>query len=151
MALPEVPSMSRLTAMSTLILVAVTTAAIGQVPDRTGSILRLLTAREVSIGLSASRTDIQRDAFWETVKGKEVRWLIEVSDVTTGWFSGFKVRGMATPTLQVSCELEDTAALKATVAQINKGDRVVCAGNLGKTFVVLFGVATVLVDGIVQR
>ena len=109
------------------------------------------TARAVSSGLSGDRTDLQRDAFWDTVRRKEVRWTLEVSEVTTGWFSGLKVRGMATPTLQVSCELEDTPAMKSAVQDINKGDHVVCSGKLGRTFVVMFGMATIMIEGVVQR
>lgn len=136
-------------ALAGVVSLSVSAAATGQVAGGVGAALP--SSREVSSGLSASRTDVQREAFWETMKGKEVRWAIEVSDVTTGWFSGFKVRGMATPTLQVSCELEDTPETRSAVRQINKGDRVICAGKLGNTFVVLFGMGTVMVEGIVQR
>ena len=141
----------RLQLLSAPLLLALTAAADAQSSTSTGSIVSLPTAREVSLGLSPSRTDLQRDAYWETIKGQKIRWRIEVTEVTTGWFSGFKVRGRASSTLQVSCELEETPALKATVAQINKGDLVVCEGNLGQTFLVLFGVTSVIVNGTVAQ
>ena len=46
-----------------------------------------------------------------------------------GWFGGYKVRGMATPTLQVSCELEDKRPMRSAMSQINKVDRVICAAK----------------------
>src|SRR2546423_1248714 len=64
------------------------------------------TISAISAGLSGNRTSVQRDAFWETVKGKEVRWLLKVIEVVPGWISGYYVRGLASPTLSVSCQLE---------------------------------------------
>jgi hypothetical protein len=107
----------------------------------------LVSAQEVSQGLHPDRTDVQRNAFWPSVSGKDVRWSIKVDEVTTGWFSGFKVRGKVTSTMQVSCELEDAPDTKAIIAKINKGDRVFCTGKLKGTFVVLFGLTTVSIAG----
>jgi hypothetical protein len=101
----------------------------------------------VSAGLSGTRTSVQRDAFWETVKGKEVRWVIEVFEVVPGWFSGYYIRGSASPTLAVSCELEGTPMTKTIAEKINIGDKVVCSGKLGDPTMVLFGQAAVSVKG----
>ena len=101
----------------------------------------------VSAGLSGSRTSVQRDAFWETVKGKEVHWVIEVIEVVPGWFSGYYIRGSASPTLAVSCELESTPTTKTIAEKINIGDKVVCSGKLGDPTMVLFGQAAVSVKG----
>ena len=125
-------------------------AASAQVPSKP-DVAQLPSARDVSMGLDTRWTDVQRNAFWQTVRGKDVRWTLQVDEVTTGWFSGFKVRGMASPTLQVSCELEDGPEAKVLVARINKGERVVCAGKLGQSYIVLFGLATVQIDGSIQK
>jgi hypothetical protein len=152
------PNRHRLRGMQLVELVVIATAAALQSPyghaqttGKASPAQTLPSARDVSLGLDGRRTDVQRDAYWATVKGKEVRWVLQVDEVTTGWFSGFKVRGMVSPTLLVSCEMEDKPATKAIVAGINKGDRVICVGKLGQTFVALFGMATVIVDGAIDR
>ena len=102
--------------------------------------------REVSEGLAASKTDVQRDAFWPSVKGKDVHWVLTVDEVTTGWFSGFKIRGLITPTFQVSCELEGNPEVKNLVGQINKGDKITCDGKLSDTYLLLLGLRTTAID-----
>jgi hypothetical protein len=88
--------------------------------------------KEVAAGLAANKTSVQQDAFWQSVKGKEVKWVIEVFEVVPGWFSGFYVRGTSvdTSTIAVSCELDGTPSMKTMAESINIGDTVFCAGKL---------------------
>ncbi len=106
------------------------------------------SVREVSRGLSASKTEIQREAFWETVKNQNVRWTVKVDDVKKKWFGGYKVQGTAANNLLVICEVDgkDTAT-KTKLSLLSKGDRVICRGQLGSVYVMLFGVATTVVEG----
>jgi hypothetical protein len=53
---------------------------------------------------------------------------------------------MASSNLQVSCELDEGPGVKAALTAINVGDRVVCAGKLGRTFVVVLGITTIAIE-----
>ena len=109
------------------------------------------TAREVASGFAANRSTVQQNAFWASVKGKQVRWTIKITDVVPGWLSGYYVRGNALPNLGVSCELDDGPTNKALVQRLNVGDRVVCAGRLDDPTMTLFGVIAVTIkNGVIS-
>jgi hypothetical protein len=91
--------------------------------------------------------DDRRESEVRRSKGKEVHWVIEVIEVVPGWFSGYYIRGSASPTLAVSCELESTPTTKTIAEKISIGDKVVCSGKLGDPTMVLFGQAAVSVKG----
>jgi hypothetical protein len=111
------------------------------------------TPADVAAGLSSNRTSVQQNAYWTTVKGKDVSWTIQVIEVVPGWLSGYYVRGSASASLAVSCEIDDGGpATKGMVAMINIGDRVACSGKLADPMMTMFGSAAVTIkNGRISR
>jgi hypothetical protein len=97
--------------------------------------------------LADGKTNAQRQAWFDSAKGKRVRWKLKVGDVEKGWYA-YTVTAKVGAN-QVHCELplDDT---NAYVLQINKGQSITCDGVIA-SYVKLFGTLIVVTATALDR
>lgn len=75
--------------------------------------------------LSDRRTAAQQAAWFDSVKGKHIRWKMKVAQVDKGWYAYTVSAALSAGTLHCDLPLEDESVLK-----INKGQTVTCDGEI---------------------